>query len=130
MVIDHSTDGNIHCRPCDAILHGKWEFEQKQRIIVGVSAMNQVEIVRETRRIFESTGAIPRPTLIDAALELNPDFLAILEKMLRRPWEFPPEDLKLTASLKCFFITDSLSLFQDTMSTYVCSLLFLINNFL
>ena len=118
------TDGNVHCPPCDAIRHGKWEFEQKQRIIVGVSAMNQVEIVRETRRIFENTGAIPHPTHIDAALELKPDFLAILEKMLRKPSEFSPEDLKLTDSLKCFFTRDGSDLFKDTMLTYVCFLHF------
>jgi hypothetical protein len=123
MIIDHK-NGNVHCPPCDAIRHGKWDFERKQRIIVGVSTMNQVEIVRETRKIFEITGVIPHPRLIDTALELDRDFLAVLETMLKRPWEFPPEDLKLTDSLKCFFTTNSLSLFEDTMLTYVCFLHF------
>jgi hypothetical protein len=133
MVIDH-TDGNVHCPPCAAIRHGNWEFEEKQkttrhgnwkfkqkhRFIVGVSAMNQVEIVRETRRIFETTGVIPHPRLVDAALELDRDFLVMMETMLRKPREFSQEDLKLTDSLKCFFTAHSLSLF-NTMLTYVYS---------
>jgi hypothetical protein len=122
MCIDH-TDGNVYCSPCDAIRHGKWEFERKLRIIVGVSTMNQVEIVRETRKIFDTTGVIPDPQLVDTAVEFNRDFLDILETMLKRPWEFPPKDLKLTDSLKCFFTTDSSSLFKDTMLMYVCFLL-------
>ena len=118
------TDGNIHCRPCYAIRHGKWEFDRKQRIIVGVSAMNQVEIVRETRKIFEITGVIPHHRLIDPASNLDRDLLAILEKMLRRPSDFSPEDLKLTDFLKCFFTTDGSSLFKDIMLAYVCFLHF------
>jgi hypothetical protein len=123
MVIDH-TDGNAHCPPCDAIRHGKWESEQKQKIVVGVSTMNQVEIVRKTRKIFDTTGVVPEPQLVDKVVEFDRGFLDILETMLKRPWEFPRKDLKLTDSLKCFFTTDSSSLFKDTKLMYVCFLLF------
>jgi hypothetical protein len=103
MVIDH-TDENVHCPPCDAIVamrHGKQIFERKLRnqwIIAGVSAMNPVEIVRKTRKIFEITGVIPHPRLIDTALKLDSDYLETILRRARRP-----------DSLKWFFTKNSSS---------------------
>ena len=77
MVIDH-IDGDasnndlsnlrVHCPPCEAIRHcgfaGLWKW-----ISVSESTMEQVEIVRKTREMFENTGVIPLPRSIDPSLE-------------------------------------------------------------
>lgn len=73
MVIDHAdgdasnndpTNLRIHCPPCEAVRHcgiaglRGW-------LVVGESTMDQVDIVRKTRGMFESTGTVPHPKLVD-----------------------------------------------------------------
>jgi hypothetical protein len=93
--------------------------------------MDQVEIVRKTREMFEDTGVIPDAEDIDPFLKLNPDCneLAVshFEVADMLSWEYSddsdkPEELQC---LKGFFTENSSHLFRDTMltgnrNTYVC----------
>jgi hypothetical protein len=89
--------------------------------------MEQVEIVRKTREIFENTGVIPHPKRIDPSVK--PVDICVLElanMMLKTPWEDLPKEFQ---RLRGFFTKRSSRLFQDTMltenpDTYVCFLHF------
>jgi len=92
-------------------------------LTVSESAMEQVEIVRKTREIFESTGVIPNPEGIDPSLKpVDIGVVDLANKMLVTPWEDLPEELQ---RLRGFFTENSSHLYQNTMlvtgpDTYVC----------
>ena len=135
MAIDHK-DGNasnnetsnlrIHCPPCEAIRHCGTSGLQN-RLVVGESTMEQVEIVRRTREIFENTGVIPHPSSIDPSVKpADVGVLELASMMRMTAWKDLPERYR---RLKGFFSEYSSGLFQDTMltskpDTYVCFLQF------
>jgi len=123
MVIDH-IDGDasnndlsnlrVHCPPCEAIRHCGLSGLRKW-IVVGESTVEQVEIVRKTREMFESTGVIPHPKRIDPSVK--PADISVLElanMMLETPWKDLPEEFQC---LRGFFTKNSSRLFRDTMLT-------------
>ena len=85
--------------------------------------MEQVEIVRATREIFEKTGIIPHPSRIDPSV--RPAGITVVElanMMLETPWKDLPEEFR---RLRGFFASPGL--FRKTMLTgdlkkYVCFL--------
>ena len=121
MIIDHK-DGNasnndplnlrVHCPPCEAIRHCGFSGI-KGRIVIGTSDMDQVEIIRKTREIFQSSTAIPLPVLVDPSIipvEMGPvDFANIL---LETEWEELPEEYR---RFRGFFTKRASRLFLDTM---------------
>ena len=133
MVIDH-IDGDapnndlsnlrVHCPPCEAIRHCGFTGLRKW-ISVSESTMEQVEIVRKTREMFENTGVIPLPRSINPSLE--PTSISVVElanMMLKTPWKDFLEKFK---RLRGFFMRRSSGLFRNTMlagnpDTYVCYL--------
>ena len=135
MIVDH-IDGvasnndpsnlRVHCPPCDAIrdcgLSGVFK-----RLNLGESTMAQVEIVRKTREMFESTGVIPRPETIDRLIKpARIDILELANMMMKTPWSNLPERFR---RLRGFFTENSSRLFKDTMlvgnlNMYVCFLFF------
>ena len=83
--------------------------------------MEQGEIVRKTREMFENTGVIPQPEQIDPRVTIDDEYMQNNPTM--------PEDYELTEALRYFFTTSSSRLFQETMltknsDTYVCFLHF------
>jgi len=77
--------------------------------------MEQVEIVRKTREIFEVTGVIPNPERIDPSLKpVDIDVLELANTMLMTPWKDLPRQYR---SLRGFFTQNSWSLFRNTMLT-------------
>ena len=123
MVIDHK-DGNasnndpsnlrIHCPPCEAIRHCGFAGLRKW-ITVSESTMEQVEIVRKTREIFENTGVIPHPKRIDPSMKsVDISVLELANMMLKTPWKDLPEEFQ---RLRGFFTKRSSHLFRDTMLT-------------
>ena len=123
MIIDHA-DGDasnndpsnlrIHCPPCEAIRHCGFAGLQKW-LIVGESTVEQVEIVRKTREIFENTGVIPHPKRIDPSVKAaDIHVLELANMMLRTPWKDLPEELQC---LRGFFTKCSSGRFQATMLT-------------
>jgi hypothetical protein len=136
MIVDH-TDGDasnnnpsnlrIHCPPCDAIRHCGFSGIQEW-LTVSESAMEQVEIVRKTREMFENTGVIPHPEGIDPSLK--PAYINVVElanKMLETQWKYLPKEFR---RLRGFFTKNSSRLFRNTMlvtgnlNPYVCFLHF------
>ena len=89
--------------------------------------MEQVEIVRKTREIFEDTGVIPHPNHIDPSMKAVDIFvLELANMMVKTPWKDLPEEFH---RLRGFFTKHSSLLFRSTMSTgkldrYVCFLHF------
>jgi hypothetical protein len=84
--------------------------------------MEQVKIVRKTRQIFESTGVIPDPNLIDPSLKPGGiSAVDLANMMLVTPWKELPKEFQ---RLRGFFTENSSRLFRDTMLTenlvYVC----------
>jgi hypothetical protein len=77
--------------------------------------MEQVEIVRKTREIFEKTGVIPHPKSIDPSVKAaDIHVLELANMLLRTPWKDLPEELQ---RLRGFFTKCSSGRFQDTMLT-------------
>jgi len=60
---DH-TNLRVHCPPCEAIRHCGISGI-KGRVCLASSDMEQVEIVRKTRKMFEESGRIPRIREVD-----------------------------------------------------------------
>ena len=91
------------------------------------STKEQVEIVRKTREIFENSGVIPYPELIDPSLKpASIDVVEFANMMLITPWKDLPKEFK---RLRGFFTEHASRLFRDTMlieksNTYVCFLIF------
>ena len=134
MVVDH-IDGDasnndlsnlrVHCPPCDAVRHCGFSGLQDW-ITVSESTMEQVEVVRKTREIFESTGVIPDPNRIDPSLKpANISVVEFANMMLKTPWKDLPKKFH---RLRGFFTENSSKLFRNTMSAgnikeslvYVC----------
>ncbi|EDR08219.1 uncharacterized protein LACBIDRAFT_297648 [Laccaria bicolor S238N-H82] len=123
MVIDHAdgdasnndpTNLRIHCPPCEAVRHCGFAG-MRGWLVVGESTMEQVDIVRKTRGMFESTGTVPHPKVVDpSAIPGDVDVLELANMMLETPWEdLPPERRRLRG----FFTGHSSNLFQKTMLT-------------
>jgi len=123
MIIDHA-DGNasnndpsnlrIHCPPCETIRHCGFAG-LRNWLIVGESTVDQVEIVRKTREIFENTGVIPHPKSIDPSVKAaDIHVLELANMMLGTPWKDLPEELQ---RLRGFFTKYSSGRFRDTMLT-------------
>jgi hypothetical protein len=133
MVIDH-IDGDasnndvsnfrIHCPPCEAVRHCGFAGLRKW-IVVGESTMEQVEIVRKTREMFEITGVIPHPKRIDpSVIPADISVLGLANMMLDTPWKDLSEEFQ---RLRGFFTKQGEGLFRKTMltgnpDTYVCLL--------
>ena len=135
MIVDHingdasnndPSNLRVLCPPCDAIRHCGFAGIQKW-LIVSESTMKQVEIVRKTREIFENSGVIPYPELIDPSLKpASIDVVKFANMMLITPWKDLPKEFK---RLRGFFTEHASRLFRDTMlieksNTYVCFLIF------
>ena len=75
--------------------------------------MEQVDIVRKTREMFESTGTVPRVRVVDpSAIPGDVDVLELANMMLETPWEDLPAERR---RLRGFFTGLSSHLFQRTM---------------
>ena len=137
MTIDHkdrnasnnaASNLRIHCPPCEAIRHCGTSGLQNW-LVAGESTMNQVEIIRKTREMFEKTGVIPYPASIDPSVK--PADVGLLELAgIMRKSALTGQDLpEKYQRLRGFFTEYSTRLFQDTMltakpDTYVCFLHF------
>ena len=118
-----------HCPPCFAILHSIdfVFFPLPITLVTGESTMDQVEIVRKTREMFEKTGVIPHPKYIDPSVKPSDTSMFYLVNMMSMtPREDLPEELR---RLRGFFTEHGSPLFQNTMltgksATYVCFLHF------
>lgn len=123
MIVDHK-DGNasnndplnlrVHCPPCDAIRHCGFAGINDW-IVVGQSDMDQVEIVRKTREMFQSSAAtrIPLPMLVDPSMvpvEMGP--VAFANILLKQEWEELPEEFR---RFRGFFTEHASRLFLRTM---------------
>ena len=65
--------------------------------------MEQVEIVRKTREIFESTGLFPHRNRVDPSLKpADISVVDLANMLLERPWKDLPERLQ---RLRGFFTT-------------------------
>ena len=121
MVIDHAdgdasnndpTNLRIHCPPCEAVRHCGFAG-MRDWLVVGESTMEQVDIVRKTREMFESTGTVPRVRVVDpSAIPGDVDVLELANMMLETPWEDLPAERR---RLRGFFTGLSSNLFQKTM---------------
>jgi hypothetical protein len=83
MIIDHANGDasnndpsnlRVHCPPCDAIRHCGFAGTQGW-LSIGESTMEQVEIVRKTREVFENTGVIPYAEDIDPSSSGKPEIV-------------------------------------------------------
>lgn len=132
MIVDHA-DGDasnndpsnlrVHCPPCDAIRHCGFSGIHEW-LTVSESAMEQVDIVRKTREMFEKTGVIPYPESIDPSLKpVDIGVVELANIMLETPWKFLPKELQ---RLRGFFTKNSSYLFHKTTlaDAYVCFLHF------
>jgi len=120
MVIDH-IDGDrsnnepsnlrVLCPPCNAIRHCGLG-DSRGWITLGDSTMEQVEIVRKTRKIFEETGVIPDLSRMDPLVKPVEITATELVKMLwKTSWKDLPEEFQ---SLRGFFTDEGACLFQYT----------------
>ena len=111
----------IHCPPCDAILHCRFSGLHDWITVSESTTMEQVEIVRKTREIFESIGLFPHRNRVDPSLKpADISVVDLANMLLERPWNDLPERLQ---RLRGFFTTRGWNLFQKTMlitpDTYV-----------
>ncbi|RDB17529.1 hypothetical protein Hypma_001262 [Hypsizygus marmoreus] len=121
MKIDHK-DGNasnndpanlrVHCPPCETLRHcglagvNGW-------VMIARSDMDQLEILRRTREIFEGSGRIPGFLEIDPlATSVDMHTVDFANILLETDWEALPEEMR---SLKGFFTEKASELFSDTM---------------
>jgi hypothetical protein len=85
--------------------------------------MEQVEIVRKTREVFEDTGVIPHPDHIDPSVKpVGTSVVQLANMMLTTPWKDLPEEFR---RLRGYFTKHSARLFRKTMltgnlDTYIC----------
>lgn len=127
MRVDHSNGDasnndpenlRIHCPPCEAIRHCGFAGI-KGWIVLAASNIDQVEIVRMTREMFERSGVVPAIEAVDPCAvptDILPEEFA--NTLLETHWEDLPEERR---SLRGFFLPESTELFLATMvnPTYV-----------
>ena len=119
--IDHR-DGNtsnndpanlrIHCPPCEAIRHCRFAGVERW-LILAKSDMDQAEIVRRTRKLFEGSGSIPIVLEVDAcATRVNIGTVDLANKLKKVGREDLSEEDK---GLRGFFTPRAKDLFAVTM---------------
>ena len=110
---DH-TNLRVHCPPCEAIRHCGLSGI-KGWVCLASSDMEQVEIVRRTRKMFEESGKIPRIREVDPLAnhaEINTIDLA--NKLMKMNREDLTEEEK---GLRGFFTQKASDRFAITMAT-------------
>jgi Domain of unknown function (DUF1917) len=113
----------VHCPACEAIRHcglaGMKGWVQLAR-----SDMDQVEILRKTREIFEKTGVVPRVREVDPlATRTEMDIINLANKLLKTDREELTDEEKF---LRGFFTSGAKDLFEITMvDKYVSWALFI-----
>jgi len=121
--IDHR-DGNasnndhgnlrVHCPPCEAIRHCGLAGV-KEWVILARSDMDQVEIVRRTRMLFEESASIPTIHEVDPlATDAEMETIDLANKLMQMDWEASEEEEK---DLRGFFTPYAEDLFAVTMPT-------------
>lgn len=102
----------IHCPPCEAIRHCGLAGV-KGWVQLANSEMEQIEIIRRTRQMFEESGTIPRIRQVDPfATRARIDAVDLANKLLETDWEGLTDEEK---SLRGFFTQDARELFAITM---------------
>lgn len=82
---------------------------------MAISDVDQVEIVRKTRKMFEETGRVPRIREIDPrASRTDITLLDLANKMMETDWEDLTDEEK---NLRGFFTGNAEILFAITMAT-------------
>jgi hypothetical protein len=117
---DH-TNLRVHCPPCEAIRHCRLAG-MKLWLVLAKSDMDQVEIVRRTRQLFEESGSIPKILEVDAlATRVKMNTVDLANKLI----EMDREDLEEgEKGLRGFFTRYAEDLFAVTMATeYVLGIL-------
>ncbi|KAG6885098.1 hypothetical protein C0992_005468, partial [Termitomyces sp. T32_za158] len=100
----------VHCPPCTAIrhcgLHGLRGY-----IILGLSDLDQLEIIQRTREVFATSGTIPRVTELDPRA-IRPDMSIgdFAELLLETNWYDLPEKYR---KFKGFFTNIADKLFSE-----------------
>ncbi|KAG6862115.1 hypothetical protein C0995_005927 [Termitomyces sp. Mi166 len=110
---NHPSNLRLYCPPCEAIrhcgLHGLYGY-----IILGSSDLDQLEIIRRTREVFESSGTIPRVTELDPhAIRPNMSIVDFANLLLEKDWDNLPEKYR---SFKGFFTNRADKLFSNLKS--------------
>ena len=104
----------VHCPPCESIRHcglaglNRW-------VILAKSDVDQIDIVRGTRTLFEESGSIPTIHKVDpfaTRVEMKTIYLA--NKLMKMDWNDLTEEER---GLKGFFTPYAEDLFAVTMDT-------------
>ncbi|KAG5729344.1 UPF0696 like protein [Termitomyces sp. T112] len=108
---NHPSNLRVHCPPCEAIrhcgLHGLYGY-----ITLGSSALDQLEIIKRTREVFETSGNIPRVKEVDPhAIKPKISIVEFANILLETDWDNLPEKFR---SFKGFFTNRADKLFSIT----------------
>ncbi|KAJ7587434.1 translation initiation factor eIF 4e-like domain-containing protein [Mycena floridula] len=102
----------ILCPPCSMTRHCGFAAE-KGWLRLAKTEMEQVEIVRRTRRMFEESGIVPSIEQVDPfAILVERDAVGLENKLLEPDWEDLTDKQK---GLRGFFMQDATELFAITM---------------
>jgi hypothetical protein len=101
----------VHCPPCEAIRHCGLAAV-KEWVVLAKSDMNQVEIIRRTRKLFEESGSMPNIREIDASAT-RPRIETT--ELANRFLEVDLDDLTEEKGLRGFFTPHAENLFIRTM---------------
>lgn len=104
----------VHCPPCEAIRHCGLSGI-KRWVVVAKSEVDQVDILRRTRKLFEESGIMPSIRDVDPfATRVEITTIDLANKLMEVDWE----DLRgEERSLRGFFSLHAVDLFTVTMAT-------------
>ena len=109
---DH-TNLILHCPPCEAI----WNCDIpgiEERVWLANSDMEQVEIVRKTRKMFEESGRIPRIREVDPlATRTDITIIDLADQLKAMKREELTEEEK---GVRGFFMPEASDWFEITMA--------------